>query len=91
MDLSGFYCIRIPWQEPQRIEVRKIGDTYVFAFQDLFQRRIFVEGKQENFGVAMFQSRDLFRLTKFTVKGCWEEATYRDWRGRLHTLEIKKD
>jgi len=91
MDLSGFYRIRIPWQEPQSIEVRKVGCLYVFAFQDLFERKIHVEGKEEGFGVSNFHSRDLFRLTKFTVKGRWDEATYRDWRGRNHELEIIKD
>ena len=88
MDLTGFYRILLPRQEPQSIQVRKVGPLFIFSFEDLLDRKIHVEGKHEGYNVTLFQSRDLFHLTKFTVKGRWEAATYRDWRGRFHNVEI---
>jgi hypothetical protein len=90
MDLSGFYRIRLPWQEPQSIEVRRVGRVYLFSFFDLYERRVYVEGSEAGYGVTIFHSRDMFRLTRFVVKGPWEHAQYRDWRGRTHTVEVEK-
>lgn len=89
MDLSGTFCIKIPCQEPQSITVKKVGSSYVFSFMDLIERKIHVQGQEIGYGVSVFCSRDLFRLTRFTVKGEWEEATYQDWRGRVHTVTIE--
>ena len=88
MDLSGIFTLKLAWQKPQTIHVRKVGNSYIFSFVDQLERLIHVEGQDVGFEVTKFSSRDLFHLTTFVVFGEWEQVTYKDWRGRILPVEI---
>lgn len=78
---NGAVTIQIPWQPPQRIEVRRLGDTYVFTFRDALGRHTVVQGCVIGYGVTMFCSRVPQSCTRFIIYGDWRSAYYRAFDG----------
>lgn len=78
---DGAVTIQIPWQPPQRIDVRRVGGTYVFAFRDALGRHTVVQGEVIGYGVTLFLCRAPQSCTRFVIHGDWLSAYYRGFDG----------
>jgi|GEM_PF-2863176 len=85
--LAGVYIIVAGYRRPQRVVVRKIGDSYTFQWVDSRGIKRLFESEYIGFGVTIFKER-AGGLRRFVVKDVWSEVFYRDHSGEQHTVKI---
>lgn len=85
--------LHIPWQPPQRVEVREITrGIYRLTIKDRFDRKINYAGTDIGFGVALFKST--FDQSYIVVKGRWDDVIYKPADGKpqgVAVLDIESD
>lgn len=84
---AGLLYVVVKWYEPQTVEVKAVGSSYLFAFMDSLGRRRNYYGRYIAFGVWEFISWD---RSKFLVRDDWRESLYCDFGGRWHDVTITR-
>jgi hypothetical protein len=88
--LAGIFIVVAGYRRPQRIIVRKVGDSYTFTWTDSRGINRVFESDLIGFGVSVFKERGGGQR-RFTIKGRWDEVFYRDHSGQIHEVKIHED
>lgn len=86
--MDEIFTIEIPWQPPQDILVKQIGEWCIFSILDRFGRREFFQGRHIGYRIHVFRSRTMQSVAEFIVQGFWESAIYIDNEGKYHSVVI---
>lgn len=84
-----FAKLHLPWQKPQKIEIRWLANgVFRTSIVDRYDRREWLQGEDVGFDIIVFQSMRFPRTTRLTVKKNLTQAIYKNFEGQSLEVEI---
>jgi hypothetical protein len=83
--------IKLPYQKPQNVLVRKMHNgIYRLAIFDRFDRVEFLNGEDVGFDVIVFNTCKFPRIVRLVLKKTWDEGLFRNFEGQVLNIEVRE-
>lgn len=83
--------LKLPYQKPQNVLVRKMGNgIYRLGLFDRFDRVEFLNGEDIGFGIIVFHTSKFPRIVRLTLRDTWDEGIFRNFEGQVIDIEVRE-